>query len=172
MEYDLRIPTDKVGHYASHYDFRAESKLEKYHELGPKQGFITVDQLYEICRWKSKRKAAKAKNNPEGFVKEITAFSFTAKCERSRIGSLMLLDGVQMPTASVILHFCVDQTYPILDVRALWSLSIEKPSFYSFDFWEAYTQTCREVAKELLMTVRQLDMALWQYSKEHQPRID
>lgn len=171
MKYELRIPSEKVRFYASRYDFRAETKLEKYHELGPKQGFITTDQLYEICRWKSKRKAERAKNNPAEFVEEITAFSFTAKCERSRIGSLKLLDGVSMPTASVILHFCVDQTYPILDVRALWSLSIEKPSYYGFGFWEEYTETCRKVAKEISVSVRQLDMALWQYSKEHQPSI-
>ncbi|HME42321.1 MAG TPA: hypothetical protein VKF36_04475 [Syntrophorhabdales bacterium] len=170
MEYKLRIPTEKVKYYSEQYDFRAETKLEKYHKIGPNQGHLTADQLYEICRWKSKRKAARAKSNPDVYVKEITTFSFGAKCERSRIGSLMLLYGVKMPTASVILHFCVDQTYPILDVRALWSLSIAKPSMYSFDFWEGYTEICRKVAKELSMSVRELDMALWQYSKKHQPK--
>lgn len=170
MEYKLRIPTDKVKHYTEQYDFIAETKLEKYHEIGPRQGYLTADQLYEICRWKSKRKAARAKNNPDVFVNEITKFSFAAKCERSKIGSLMLLDGVQMPTASVILHFCVNQTYPILDVRALWSLSIDKPSYYNSDFWEEYTAICREVAKKLAISVRELDMALWQYSKKHQPK--
>ena len=169
MKYKFRIPIEKVGQYAEQYDFSAETKLEKYHQIGPRQGCLTVDQLYEICRWKSKRKAARAKSNPDDFVKEITTFSFSAKCERSRIESLMLLDGVRMPTASVILHFCVDQTYPILDVRALWSLAIEKPSIYSFSFWEEYTEICRTMAKELSMSVRELDMALWQYSKKHQP---
>lgn len=170
MEYKLRIPSEKVSHYTKIYDFSAETKLEKYHDIGTRQGYLTTAQLYEIRRWKSKRGATRAKNNPDIFVKEITSFAFAAKYERSKIESLTILEGVKWPTASVILHFCVDQTYPILDVRALWSLSIEKPSYYNFKFWEEYTAICREVAKKLSISVRALDMALWQYSKKHQPK--
>ena len=89
-------------------------------------------------------------------------------CEESKIGALVLLKGVQFPTASVILHFCVDRTYPILDFRALWSLGIEKPATYTVEDWVSYTKVCREMANKNAMTVRELDMALWQYSKEHQ----
>jgi|GEM_PF-4284513 len=63
--------------------------------------------------------------NPEEFVREITTFCFSAAYEESKIGSLILLKGVQYPTASVILHFCVSDTYPILDFRAVWSLGME-----------------------------------------------
>ena len=70
--------------------------------------------------------------------------------------------------SSVILHFCVDQSYPILDFRAIWSLGIKKPSQYTVAFWKEYVQICRAVAAKHRLTVRELDMALWQYSSEHQ----
>jgi hypothetical protein len=168
MEYTLRVPPQKLRHYQEKYNYKAEARLEKFRRIGPQQGYLTVSQLHEICHWKSKRRAALAKTNPVNLVKELTAFAFSAKCETSRLGALTLLEGVHFPTASVILHFCVDQSYPILDLRALWSLSIEKPSQYTFRFWEKYVGVCRAVAKRHGMSVRELDMALWQFSKDRQ----
>jgi hypothetical protein len=170
MEYALRIPTQELNRYQHRYDYQAEVSLEKYHQIGPSQGYLTVPQLHEICRWKSKRRAALANHNSTEFVREITSFAFSADCERSRLGALTLLEGVHFPTASVILHFCLSQSYPILDVRALWSLSIKKPTAYTLQFWDEYVGVCRELAHENGVSVRGLDMALWQYSREHQPR--
>lgn len=168
IKHALRIPPGKLRHYMEQYGFKAEASLEKYHEIGPKQGYLTVDQLEEICEWKSRRRADLALSNPEAVVCEITTFSFSAKCEESRIGALTLLEGVGFPTASVILHFCVDQSYPILDFRAIWSLGIEQPSQYTVPFWKEYVQICRAVAAKHRLTIRELDMALWQYSGERQ----
>lgn len=36
------------------------------------------------------------------------------------------------------------------------------------EFWTSYAAVCRAIALEQGMTVRDLDMALWQYSKEQQ----
>lgn len=168
MKYDLRIPIKKISYYKSRYDFDEGTRLEKFHGTAQAQGFITALQLHEICHWKSKRRADLAKNNPESLVRELSKFSFSAINERAKLGSLTLLDGVQFPTASVILHFCLDQSYPILDVRALWTLSIEKPAQYTFSFWERYVDICRELAAKNSISVRDLDMALWQFSKENQ----
>lgn len=77
--------------------------------------------------------------------------------------------GVDYPVASVVLHFCVATDYPILDVRALWSLHITKPAVYGFRFWWDYVRICRQEAACHGMTVREFDKALWQYSKENQP---
>ena len=68
--------------------------------------------------------------------------------------------------ASVILHFCHRDPYPILDFRALWSLGAEEPaSGYNSDFWQQYTTTCRALAAEAACPLRTLDRALWAYSK-------
>jgi hypothetical protein len=73
------------------------------------------------------------------------------------------------PTASVLLHFAHVERYPILDFRALWSLSILKPKGqYKFQFWWEYVQICRNIADKRGVEMRMLDRALWQYSNENQ----
>jgi hypothetical protein len=168
INYSLRIPTGELKDYLGRYNFSVEANLEKYHEIRQSQGYLTAAQLHEICHWKSKRRSDLALENSELFVREVTSFSFSAQCEESRLGSLTLLSGVQFPTASVILHFCVNQTYPILDFRAIWSLGIDQPSQYTFAFWNEYIKICRSVAAAHNLSVRELDMALWQYSSENQ----
>ena len=88
--------------------------------------------------------------------------------ERARIQSLTLLDGVSWPTASVILYLFHRDPYPILDFRALWSLSLDVPVQYRFDFWLPYVRCCRDLAQRANVDMRTLDRALWQYSKENQ----
>ncbi len=164
----LRIPPKQLRTFCERYEYSAEPKSDDLRASAREQGYLTAKQLHEIVLWKSKRRAALALSNPDGVVREITAFAFSAKYEESRIGALVLLKGVLYPTASVILHFCVSETYPILDYRALWSLGIERPSTYSTDFWLQYVEICRSIAEKHQMSVRELDRALWQYSKEHQ----
>lgn len=70
--------------------------------------------------------------------------------------------------AELILHFFHHAPYPIIDFRALWSVSLEEPAQYSFGFWWPYVEYCREVAEPSGHSTRKLDQALWQYSKENQ----
>jgi hypothetical protein len=103
------------------------------------------------------------------FVEEATATALRARSEELRIGALRLLAGVDWGLASVILHTCHSDPYPILDWRALWSLNSEPPhGGYSFGFWWGYTSACRDLAKRYDVPMRVLDRALWQYSKERQ----
>jgi hypothetical protein len=88
---------------------------------------------------------------------------------------LQMLHGVSYPTASVILHFFHVDTYPILDFRALWSMRIAQPSQYTFEFWWRYVGACRRFHARARrrfpqLSMRELDRALWQYSKERQRR--
>ncbi len=85
-----------------------------------------------------------------------------------RVLALRILQGVDWPTASVLLHFGVVESYPILDYRALWSLGWKRPPTYTFPFWMAYVQYCRNLARQNHLSMRQLDRALWNYSKQHQ----
>ena len=89
-----------------------------------------------------------------------------------RIQILTLLAGVRWPIASAILHYTVSEDYPILDVRALWSLEMERTTVdYTFPFWEAYVKECQRIARDAGVSVRTLDKALWQYAKTHQPNL-
>lgn len=82
--------------------------------------------------------------------------------------SLTLLSGVGWPTASVILHLCHREPHPILDFRALWSLSCSVRSRYDYPFYAAYAAFTRALCKRIGCDSRTLDRALWQYSKECQ----
>ena len=109
-----------------------------------------------------------ALKNDEKFINEVTRIALTTSDERLRIEVLTLLSGIGWPTASVILHFCVKDQYPILDFRALWSLGIKNIPKENFAFWCSYTSYCRNLARKTRVSMRTLDRALWQYSKQHQ----
>ena len=82
---------------------------------------------------------------------------------------LRMLDGVEWPTASALLHFCDIRPYPILDYRALWSLGYTKTPHYTMKFWLKYLTYVRELAEHLKQDIWTIDRALWQHSKERQP---
>lgn len=168
MQSALRIPAKEIRTYIERYDYETDLKLAHIREAAKNQCYITRSQLHEVARWKSGRRARLVNENDESFVREVTKFAFRANHEYSRIGALVLLASVHYPTASVILHFCVEESYPILDFRAIWSLGLTQPSVYTPKYWVEYTNICRSLAKEHGLSVREFDMALWQYSREHQ----
>lgn len=171
MEPKLRIPENEIRAYLGRYDYEVDPKLNHIRVAAREQKYLTRNQLYEVALWKSRRRAALVNKNEESFVREITEFAFKATHEHSRIGALVLLAGIHYPTASVVLHFCVDDSYPILDFRAIWSLGMEQPSVYTPKYWVKYTGICRSLAKEHTLSVRELDMALWQFSRENQGEV-
>jgi len=133
------------------------------------RGFYSKEELQEYCHWKSPRTQSRVAQNPPEFVEAVTSVALSTPNERLRIEILTLLHGVNWPSASVLLHFGHKDPYPILDFRALWSLSIDSRKVkYNFDLWWEYTLYCRQLAKEADVSMRELDLALWQFSKERQ----
>jgi hypothetical protein len=45
---------------------------------------------------------------------------------------------------------------------------VDVPKKYDFKFWSAYTEACRKLSDETGVSMRTLDRALWQFSKENQ----
>ena len=86
--------------------------------------------------------------------------------EVTRMSALLDLAGVGVPTASVLLYCVFPNEYPILDVRALESLGVKPRSQYPLSFWLEYLSACRELARRHEVSIRTLDKALWQHSKE------
>ena len=168
----LRFPESQIAAIAARYSYsRGETALLDLRPFVHRQGYITKDQLRLLTMWKSPRSAGRIEKNADSFVREITSFALAASDERARIEPLILLDGVMWPTASVILHLFHQEHYPILDFRALWSVSTEVHSPCDFHFWDSYVQFTRRVAAVAETDMRTLDRALWQYSKEHQPPL-
>lgn len=169
-----RFQLSDVATIAARYSYPLEPSVIALVPVVQQQGYLTIDQLFTLCRWKSPRRAARARNNSAGFVEEVTRFVLSATDERARIEPLTLLDGVEYPTASCILHWFHSDPYPIVDFRAIWSLQLSQRAPYSFDFWQSYFVGWRQLLSEArrisaVVTPRMLDQALWQHSYEHQP---
>lgn len=168
-EFRLRFPLGDVRHWADRYAYADDSEVEAIGEVAGKHGWYTRDQFLRVTLWKTERSKSRCARNSGATVREITQVALGAADERLRVGALTLLEGVQMPTASVLLHLAHRDPYPILDYRALWSLGVDPaPAYYPFELWSAYTLMCRGLADSAGVTMRTLDRALWQFSNEHQ----
>jgi hypothetical protein len=99
-------------------------------------------------------------------VVEATGRALATPDEEIRMSELLSLAGVGVPTASVLLYVVFPADYPILDVRALESLRVKPRSQYPVSFWLEYLSACRELARRHGISIRTLDKALWQHSKE------
>lgn len=174
--FSVRFPTNDAVFWSQRYMKTASERalrlerqiLEEIAPRAEKARYLTKPDLLQICAWKSPRPLKFCKKNSNDFVEGVTRVALTTKNEQLRIESLTLLRGVEWPVASAILHVANRDPYPILDWRALWSLRVKVPTPYDFHFWESYTGYCRKLAKRCGVTMRDLDRALWQYSKDNQ----
>jgi hypothetical protein len=123
-----------------------------------------------VCSWKTVRSRPKVAANTEAAVVGATGRALAAVDEASRIAALLELEGVGVPTASTLLYFAFPDDYPILDVRALESLGVKPRSTYPVSFWLEYLEACRRIARDADVSIRTLDKALWEHSKELSPR--
>jgi len=172
----LQFDKKRIRYWGERYSYpndpngETERKLQR--EVRPRvrrTGYFTKRDFLTLCDWKTPRARRFREQNEADFIKEVTQTALSTPSERLRIEVLTLLRGVGWPTASALLHFGAQKRYPILDVRALWSVGVkEAPAIYDFDLWWAYTQYCRQVAESCGVSMRKLDRALWQYSKENQ----
>lgn len=168
-ELRLRFPIRQVAKLAVEYAYADDSVVQAIGAKAQGRGWYTREELVAVALWKTERSRSRVQQNREDAVKDATELALRTADERLRIGVLTQLQGVLMPTASVLLHLAHRDPYPILDFRALWSLGVDvQPSYYSFELWERYFQRCRELAMEAGVDMRTLDRALWQYSSTHQ----
>src|SRR5437763_17156269 len=167
--FGLRFPLAEIPHWASRYSFPGEDRLaERVAAAWRARGSLARAGCLALCKWQTPRTAKRCALNSSPQVRDATHLSFRTADERVKIGILRLLDGVDWPTASVLLHFCDRQQCPVLDFRALWSLGIATPPKYTFEFWWAYVIYTRQLMDSSGEAMRTVDRALWQYSKERQ----
>lgn len=168
--FKLRLPKDSIAKWSSRYsDFYDDSDVESLGQIARSTGYLTAEQFRTMARWKTPRSQSRCLKNSETFVREVTSAAFSASEPRFKVEVLRLLDGVDWPTASVFLHFCDKERWPIIDYRAFWSLGQGSPAGkYSFALWDEYSKYARQLAEDLGISMRALDRALWAYSKVNQ----
>lgn len=165
----LRFPVRDITYWAVRYPDAVDGLIEnEIASAARSRGYLTRPEFLSLCKWKTPRTQRGCRRNESSLIRGATRVALSTEDEELKILALTLLQGVEWPTASVILHFCARQPYPILDVRALWSLGRSKSQSYDFRFWSEYTAFTRNLARSAGVSMRVLDRALWQYSRERQ----
>ena len=184
--FSIRFPKSEVVEWANRYSYTQggedDRRVLEIGERSRRAGYYTRDDFLEVCEWKTRgRPRRHYQRNSEEDVRRATAIALSSADEETRMWALVApgLVGVQMPTASVLLHLAssdpgspltAGKAYPIIDFRALWSLSWEKHRRDTFNFWWAYVQACRALAVACGVSMRDLDRALWEYSNQNQKK--
>ena len=166
MNFELQFPPDEIRPLADRFGEPDDSRLRAAGAAALARGHYTREEFVEVCAWKTVRSRPRVASNTESAVVHATAAALTATDEADRMGALLRLAGVGVPTGSTLLYFAFPDDYPILDVRALQSLGVKPRSQYPLSFWLAYLGACRELARRYGVPIRSLDKALWQHSKE------
>lgn len=171
VTFGLRFPVVEIPKWAAAYsDSEQDAEVIEIGKHAAAAGHLKKPQFLAIAKWKSPRPAKHHRSNDESMVEEVTRFAFSTRLEPLRLKSLTLLVGVNARTASAILHLCHRDPYPLMDVRALWSLGVDEAPTDDrgwLALWPTYTGTCREIARSAKTDQRTLDQALWAFSRHH-----
>jgi hypothetical protein len=166
IRFELQFPPDEIEALAERFPGSDETRLIAVGVGVRGRGHYTREEFIEVCAWKTPRSRPKVAANSAAAVIEATARALGTGDEANRIAALLALSGVGVPTASTLLYVAFPDDYPILDVRALESLGVKPRSTYPIPFWLAYLEACRSLARRSGVSLRTLDKALWQRSKE------
>ncbi len=162
----LQFDVSEVEALAARFSYDADAEVAAAGAAARRRGHYTKAELVLLCEWKTPRSRSRVARNTEAFVEGITRAAFATEDESERMAALCGLRGVDAPTASVLLHFAFPDRYPIIDWRALESLGQPRRATYSIAYWLSYLEACRRLAQEAGVTMRVLDKALWQHSRE------
>ena len=135
-------------------------------------GNYSRKSLNVIVEWKMEgvhltRVMSYLDQNTDAEVDHALRSAVGADTERSAIEILDRLHGVGVPVASAILTTINPEKYTIIDIYALRSLGISEGPTDRVDYYLAYLQKCRELARQFKISLRTLDHALWQWGYEH-----
>jgi hypothetical protein len=165
-----RLPVADVRDWAARFgDPGADAAIDAIAPAVRERGHFLRQEFLDTYRWKTHRTVHLAEKYTDEQIADVTGVAFRQRDEKLRVCLLRALDGVNWPVASTLLYVGVSSDYPIIDFRALWSLGSAMPSVVSFEFWWAYVECCRRVAKAAGVSVRELDKALWAYAAANQP---
>ncbi|HEY6762747.1 MAG TPA: hypothetical protein VI318_24815, partial [Baekduia sp.] len=162
-----RFSREWAERLAERYSYADDAPARAAGEAAVDRGYYTREEFLAVVRWKSARVVPLAGENTAEDIEEMTRAAFAAGDELARVRALLELRGVGVPVASALLHFAFPDRYPILDFRALATLGdTRRRTTYVPDEWVEYLTRCRGLAERNGVSMRVLDKALWQASKD------
>jgi hypothetical protein len=165
-DFELQFSPEEIEPLAARFGYTEDAACQAAGAAAHARGHFTREEFLRLCEWKTARSRSKVARNDAAAVEGATRRALTSADERERMEALTALEGVGVPTASTLLHFAFPDDYPILDVRALESLGQRSRTVYPVEYWLRYLDACRELALRHGVSIRTLDKALWQNSKE------
>jgi hypothetical protein len=170
-EFEIQFPPERVPGLAARFPEVDEGSVDTIGSAARARGYYQRREFLLVCAWKTPRSAPKAALNTAPVVRAATRRALADPDEAARMQALLTLSGVGVPTASTLLFFAYPALYPILDVRALEALGVKPRSQYPIGFWLGYLEACRALAVRCGVSIRTLDKALWQWSKERSAAV-
>jgi len=164
--FEIQFPPELVPELAARFPEVDETGPDVIGPAVRARGYYRRSEFLLVCAWKTPRSAPRVALNTAPAVRAATRRALADPDEEARMAALLALSGVGVPTASTLLYFAFPALYPILDVRALESLGVKPRSQYPIAFWLGYLEACRVLADRCGVSLRTLDKALWQWSKE------
>ncbi len=163
--FKLQFRPAKIPELANRFSF-TEDKAALAAGDRIRGGEYTRKRLSEIFEWKTKgRGRARLERNTNSEIADALELAVSAKTERAAVAVLRGLHGVDVPVASAILTAIDPERFTVIDFRALEALGTKCAS-PTVDFYIAYLNACRQLAKTHRVSLRDLDRALWQWSSE------
>jgi hypothetical protein len=162
----LRFPPAAIPSLAKAY---IDAREEKAFSAGRRIAFGSRgrDDLSAIIEWKTRgRGRSRLSKNSDDEIADALDLALQAKTERAAISVLLGLVGVDIPVASAVLTAIQPERFTVIDFRALFSLGINAGT-YTIGFYLEYLTACRSIAAARV-SLRTLDRALWQHSKDEQ----
>lgn len=132
-------------------------------------------EFIKMCRWKSPRATRHYERNTTAAIRRASREALRTPSERRRLEVLTGLAGVSVPTASAILTLIDPRRYGVIDIRA-WRLLYRmgavrrRPGGVGFRFadWERYLAILRHHARALRVSVRRVELTLFEYHRKTQ----
>lgn len=161
----LQLPPSQISQLAERYGYAQDDRALRA-GMAIRHGDYSRENLKEIVAWKSQRRLALIDENSSAAIYECLRFACTTRSERTAIETLLQLRGVGIPVASAILTTIYPDRFTIIDFRALEALGVAQMPNLSVEYFLAYLEACRAIGRAHGTTLRTLDRALWQWSKE------
>jgi thermostable 8-oxoguanine DNA glycosylase len=164
-----------VRKYLSLQEDRPTAALIERLKRATQRGHLTKGELHLVCRWKSVRAQPLVLSNNHHQIREATSIALSSREERKRLAALTSLRGVGIPMASAILMLLEPDRYAVIDIR-VWQLLRTRnavkgnPAGTNFTFkqWAAYLRVVRRLAKEIRVSVRDVERTLFKIHQREQ----
>ena len=163
--FQLQFSPIEIGKLARSYGYEDDTEL---FAAGGRivGGECTRSNLEITFRWKTGgRGISRLGRNSDFEIEDALRLAAVAKTDRSAAAVLRGLYGVNVPVASAVLTAMDQERFTIIDFRALESLGVTN-YIATVDYYLQYLEHCRSLANQHGVGLRELDRALWQWSKQ------